>query len=123
MLSVAKKNRSGVAVPDTAVYEIDLSEWAKYEVRQGLEPYGTISYFGADRMPCGIYWCSKNKVVLPSDEEYQHVAMIARVTLFTRVTLRDHLAEVHWTVSNGLLLASERYLGSEHPIRRLIKPQ
>ena len=94
-----------------------------------LSSHGVIAYFTTTRASCGLYWCSQKKLVTRSDDtksdsnsEYQHVSVLFRSSLLLQVTIFDHLIGTHWIISDGLLLASERHLDADHPIRRLIKP-
>jgi len=113
---------SDPTIPSDATFVIDLSAWAKYDVRKGYAKWGTIGYFNAQWMPCGIYWCEKKKLVLPTDSDHAHVSFLFRSNVLINVVLSSHLVDIHWVVSNGLVLASERHLSKAHPLRRLIAP-
>ena len=128
-IKAVNRGRTDFQVPEMAAYEVDLSLLVKYAVRAPFEPFGVIAYFATTRAPCGLYWCSQKKLVTRSDDtksdsnsEYQHVSALFRSSLLLQVTIFDHLIGTHWIISNGLLLASERHLDADHPIRRLIKP-
>jgi len=105
-----------------ACYHIDLSSWSQYTVRKGFEPYGVIAYFDENRVPCGYYWCSQERLVLVGDELFFRVGVLLRTTTHAVLTLRDHLLGIHWVVSNSTVLSCERWLDAQHPVRRLLKP-
>jgi hypothetical protein len=102
---------------------IDLSEWSKYAVRPGFATYGCVAFFDSDTNPCGIWSCEQNRIVMETEgANYHHVSAVFKSTLQAKLTIKDHLIMTHWTIANGLLLASERWLSAKHPIRVLSKP-
>ena len=121
-VKAANHVRKDFTVPSEAAYEVDLSLCANYTNRPVYEQYGVIAYFTKELKPCGMYWCSAKRLIKSDDGMYQHVSALFRSTMAMLFTVYDHLIVTHWIVSNGLLLASERYLDADHPIRRLIKP-
>lgn len=112
-------------VPKGAAYAVDLSQHHSYSVREGLERMGAAAYFDADLKLLGVYWCDAGRLVTPDNADahtYEHAKAIFRATLFTRMQVKEHLGHSHLMVSNSLLVASERCLSSNHPLRRFVKP-
>ena len=105
-----------------AVCQIDLSFMGDFKVRDSFERYGCIAYFGEDKMPLAVYWCHGNKLVYPGDADWSHVKYVFRSSLGTAVTVKDHLVQCHWQISNQMMLNSRQTLGRNHPLRRLLKP-
>lgn len=100
-------------------YKIDLLSWAKYDVRKEFENYGITAYFDEKRNP--KLFVHNGKIVRKSNPYYRHTAFIFRSALITAITIKEHLVMVHWIVSNGALVSSMKFLGEDHPIRRLLR--
>ena len=118
-LTVAR-NKVALALPGAA-YEVDLSFMNNYETRAPFEKYGAVGVFDAKQVLLGIYWCTKNKMVRPKDADWEHVKFVLKSTLITAVTVKDHLAHLHWINSNNLVFSSRQNFPSDHPLRRLLK--
>jgi len=70
----------------------------------------------------GIYTCEHQRTFLPGDSGWGHAKAIFRMSLMISVTLKDHLAILHWVRANGFSLAVRETLPPKHPVRRLTKP-
>jgi hypothetical protein len=118
-------NRS---VPAGAVLEIDISILTNYAVRKPYAPYGHTAFLGPpgadDRCALvGIWVAAERKLLLPGQGHAWEVAKAGfKSSLFTLATLREHLLEEHWIISNGLSRAAREATGPDHPIRRLLRP-
>ena len=108
--------------PFEAQYFIDASQHSTLSVRNGFAKYGAVAFFDQNQQPCGIWHCESNQLVLQSDPTYLHVATVFRSSLRIYCTIQNHLFYVHWLLSNGTTVASEKYLSSNHPIRRFVRP-
>jgi hypothetical protein len=104
------------------ILEIDLSFLSKYRTRDPFEKYGCIVYFNIKKEPIAIYWCHGQKFVYPNEEDWSHVKYVFRSSLITAITLKDHLVEVHWIISNTLVFATIESFDVFHPIKRLLTP-
>ncbi len=109
------------AVPN-AVCQIDLDFMVNFATRDPYEKYGCICYFSADKTPLAIWWSAQKRLVFPNDRDWSHVKFVFRCTICTAVTAKDHLINLHWQVSNTLVLASRQCFDRFHPLRRLSKP-
>lgn len=114
-----KTNLSDQEIFSNAEYKIDFKSWEKYEVRPSFENYGSIAYFSKSFEPLGFKYFEN--IITVNDKNFSHIYFIFRSTLITSVTLRDHLILVHWIAANSILVASVKYLGSSHILRRLLK--
>ncbi len=109
-------------VPETAEVEVDTSPLANYSVRYPFELYGVTAYFNQHKVCVGMWWCKEQRLVTPNEYVFPHVAALFRSSVYTLITAATHLTHAHWIISNGLTLASERFLPITHPLRRLIAP-
>lgn len=115
-------------VPPHATLEVDLSLLGHYETRPPWTRYGSIAYF--DKLPnhvnrgvlLGIYSCVHARLIVPGDPLWVHTKMAFRSALLTMITFKEHLVELHWIISNGLVCAVRETLSPNHPLRRLLKP-
>ena len=122
LTSLTNASNSLHEVVKGAVCQIDLSFMGNFKVRESFERYGCIAYFGEDRKPVAVYWCHEKRLVYPGDKDWSHVKYVFRSTLGTAVTVKDHLVQCHWVISNNMMLNSRQTLGRNHPLRRLFKP-
>jgi hypothetical protein len=116
------------SVPRGAALEVDASILAKYAVRKPFAPYGHTAFLSAPEADdhcalVGIWVATERKLVLPGQGHAWEVAKAGfKSSIFTLVTLREHLLEEHWIISNGLSRAAREATGPDHPIRRLLRP-
>jgi hypothetical protein len=125
---------SSHATPPHATMEANLEYLFEYETRGSWLRYGASAYFGAAQggtedtrdgrgLPelLGIWVCHSGELVLPGDSAWSHAKAVIRAALCCSLTLRDHLAHVHWVSANGLSMAARTELSSQHVLRRLLK--
>ncbi|WP_251360013.1 lipoxygenase family protein [Kangiella sp. TOML190] len=105
-----------------AEFMVDLSWMQAYPVREKYEKYGSIAYFGADRKPVGIFEPKQDKMIRPGDKGWEGAKWRFRSSLFTAVTLTDHLGYTHYLVSNTLTTVTIEQLSTDHPLRYLLTP-
>jgi hypothetical protein len=91
-------------------------------MRSNYERFGTAMYFDEQHTLLGIYWKEHDKFVTTNDVEFPHVRLLLCANVMMSITIKDHLAMVHWLISNAVLINSERFLSATHPLRRLIRP-
>lgn len=103
-------------------YKIDLSHLGKYETRTGFVKYGSVAYFNKDRKLLGIYSCNDENYHNKNDKSWEHVKFAFKSSLVTDMTLRYHLAHVHFIVSNSMMISARETLSKTHPLRKLLKP-
>lgn len=108
--------------PEGAAWVVDLAWMCAYPVRDGLEPYGAAAYFGADRALQRVYTPHNDRTHRPGDASWEHAKWSWRCSLFTAVTVADHLGGTHYLASNALITLAREHLPADHPIRRLLKP-
>lgn len=121
-LNHISKLETNCTPPPESIYFIDVSHYSSFPVRNGFAKYGAIAFFDQNKLPCGIWHCETNQLILPIHPLYSQVAIIFRSSLRVYCTIQQHLFYVHWLLSNGVTVASEKYLSPNHPIRRLVRP-
>lgn len=122
MTVVNKIRTDGIPVPPEAVYEIDVTFLSKYKFRDNYEELGAIAYFSADRTPIGIWLCNKKRFYMADDAEFDFAQMIYRISLMWKKRYHGHMIGSHWVLTEGLVIAIEKNLDVDHPIRRLLRP-
>ena len=60
--------------------------------------------------------------VRPGDKGWEHAKFAFRSSLFSLVTLVDHLYGVHMQAGNVTATAAREQLGNNHPVRRFLVP-
>ena len=119
---LVKDCEPGEGVLADAVFSVDLTGMAKYEVRRGFANYGAGLYFNADREPIAIKTI-EGKTVCPGDGVQWEVAKFAwRASLVAYVTAVDHLFNVHFFTAAQMLRAVEVAFEADHPIKRFLQP-
>ncbi len=100
------------------------NQLAALPVRPGFDTYGGDAVFDEqwrvlriDRMEDGELVTYK-----PGDAKWEYAKFTFRSTVFTLVTVIDHLWAVHLVTANVFVQASKTYLSSEHPLRRFLVP-
>lgn len=90
------------------------------ETRSGFRRMGCRVHFDADQKPTGIFDYQHKLLVKPGDVEWEEAKLLARVTVGTVVTAREHLLWTHLIMSNTVTMSSILNLFPSHPIRRLL---
>ncbi len=108
--------------PFGAAYVVDLTWMAGYSVRAELEPYGAAAYFGSDRTLLRVYTPHDDTTHVPGDAGWEQAKWRWRCSLFTAVTLVDHLGGIHLLCSNIMTVATREQLPADHALRRLLSP-
>lgn len=113
-----------IPVPSDAKFENDASWLEPYETREGIEAYGAIVYFNANRKFVGCWSCHDKKMLTPDSakKDVEHALLQWRCALITEVTLKEHLGYLHWIIANGSMMAARESFHRYHPLRRLLKP-
>jgi len=125
-------------IPDGAILACDLEYMGKYDVRgegKVWMRYGATVYLGTtcdagtstetalhEMRPIAIYTCEHKRIFVPGDAGWEVAKAVFRMSLVISITLKDHLAMVHWVHANGLMLAPRETLDPTHPVRRLVIP-
>jgi len=107
---------------DCATFMVDLSWMVAFPVRDDFERYGACAFFDENRQPVRIYTAHNDKTHYPDDTTWEEAKWCWRCSLFTGVTVADHLGSVHYLASNLLVTTTREQLPPEHPFRRLLKP-
>ena len=105
-----------------AAFTVDLSWMAGLEVRPGLERYGACAYFSADGKLLRIYTPHDDRSQEAGSATWDDAKWRWRTSLFTAVTVADHLGTTHFLVSNLVATAYNVQLPADHMLRRLLKP-
>ncbi|CAK9067484.1 unnamed protein product [Durusdinium trenchii] len=102
-------------------------------VMDAFERYGGDAYFDEQWRPVKIVdaglsppnaaWDSQAPVVTqPGDEGWERAKFRFRSSLFSLVTLVDHLYGIHLQTANLFVTALREQMSPEHPIRRFLTP-
>merc|ERR1712048_34842 len=119
-------------VPADAQYLIDFTYMEKYAVRERMAKYGSIACFNSRKELTRIYVSHWQEWVArpcehPSSEDaarlarrWEHAKFVVKACMGTGMTLKDHLMNAHWIVSNCASIALRSCLDRDHPVRRLM---
>ncbi|MFV6025828.1 lipoxygenase family protein [Streptomyces sp. NPDC056264] len=107
--------------PGGAAYVVDLTWMHGLPVRAPYLRYGACAYFGPDRRLLRIHTSHDDRTQYPGDPTWEHAKWTWRTSLFTAVTVADHLGSTHYLTSNLLVTTARETLPADHPLRRLIK--
>jgi hypothetical protein len=105
-----------------AAFKVDVTWLAELPVRDGDERMGATAFFDADRNLLSIYISNDDATYTPGDESWEHAKWHWRCAVFAYVTLADHLAGLHFGLSEVMMQATREQLPADHPLRRLLKP-
>jgi len=119
--------------PASGDYVVRTNQLATLPVREGLDSYGGDAYFDYEtwrikkivrRFPAAPWDPpeAKERTFYPGDPEWEYVKFVFRSSLFSLVTLVDHLYGIHMQVGNFVTIAQREQLGANHPIRRFLAP-
>jgi hypothetical protein len=118
-------------LPDGAGYVVRTNALAPLRVREGYESYGGDCYLDAGFRPVKIVRMEQGsspweplteRTYTPGVDGWEFAKFSFRSSLFTLVTMCEHLYGVHLQWSNVMLVAAREQLGAAHPIRRLLTP-
>ncbi|CAE7206156.1 ALOX15 [Symbiodinium sp. CCMP2592] len=113
------------------VYAVRTNQLAALPVRDGFEHYGNDVYFDKDFKVLKIVreeqvepWeMPKSTTFLPDGSRtWEYAKFCFRSSLFSFVTLVDHLYGCHLQLANVVVQAMREQLSSDHPIRRFLLP-
>ena len=107
---------------DGAHFVVDVTPMARHQVRTGFERYGAAAFFDADRRIVKIFWSHVGHDIRPGDHDWPHAKFAWRSSVFVSITVSDHLWGLHLRLGNDVVTATRECLGTEHPIRLLLKP-
>lgn len=109
------------------MYVNDTTQLESFAVRDGYLKYGAIAYFDQNYMPSVIYVSHLgHEVIRPADGSYSYDWELAKwawkVSMFSLVTLYDHLLVCHLIKANALAKCSREELPMDHVLRVVLKP-
>ncbi len=90
------------------------------KVRELYREYGARVHFSANQKVTGIYDYKNETLYKPGDAGWYDAKILAKVTAFLVMTVREHLTWTHLIVSNDATRESTLKLAPSHPIRRLL---
>ena len=101
-------------------------------VREGFERYGGDAYFDEHWKPVMIVdkgrgplrddGTQETVTTRPGDADWDRAKFRFRSSLFTLVTLVDHLYDIHLQKANLFVTAMREKMSSDHPVRRFMTP-
>mmetsp|Transcript_26340 Transcript_26340/g.83699 ORF Transcript_26340/g.83699 Transcript_26340/m.83699 type:complete len:523 (-) Transcript_26340:141-1709(-) len=112
-------------------YVVKTNALASFDVAEGFERYGGDVHLDEQFRPVRIVRLEKSEggrgglvevEYLPGCEGWEYVKYCFRCSLFTLVTIVDHLYGVHLQWANGMVVACREQLGADHPVRRFLTP-
>jgi hypothetical protein len=119
---VTTVGESQPGAPANAVFMVDLTSMADFDVRKGFVKYGACAYFDANQAPLAIRSAS-DALVKPGDgPKWEEAKALWRTSLLSFVTVVDHLYHVHFFVAAQMLRACVEGLPTEHSLRRAMHP-
>ena len=97
---------------------------AGLEVRPGFDTYGGDAVFDASWRILRIERLENGTRVTyrPGEPRWSYAKFVFRSSVFTLVTVVDHLYRVHLHVANGFVQAYKTHLSAAHPLRRFLSP-
>lgn len=118
-------------LPDGAGYVVRTNSLAPLRVREGYESYGGDCYLDAGFRPVRIVRMEQGgspweplteRIYTPGSDDWGYAKFAFRSSLFTLVTVCEHLYGIHLQWSNVTVVAARERLGAAHPIRQLLTP-
>ena len=101
-------------------------------VRDGFERYGGDAYFNEHWRPVMIVdhgrgdlvedFHQKEVIVRPGDQDWERTKFRFRSSVFSLVTMVDHLYFVHLQCANFFVTSLREQMSESHPIRRFLTP-
>ena len=91
-----------------------------YKTRPGFRPYGARIHFDDDQIVTSIFDYHKEKLYRRGDEGWARAKFVAKCTMMTLVTAKDHLLQTHLLLANSTTRHSTIIFPPSHPIRRLL---
>ena len=125
------------------LFVVRTNQLAGLPVRDGLDSYGGDCYFddswrvvkivrarprrpweaaGKAAAAAGAAAAGALEETRPGDAGWEHAKFAFRSSLFSLVTLVDHLFGVHMQTGNISAMAAREQLGADHPLRRFLVP-
>lgn len=119
-------HRVEVECQDGQFYVVRTNCLSGLPVRDGFESYGGDAYFNEAWRPVmivdqGLQEDSK-VVVRPGDDDWERCKFRFRSSLFSLVTLVDHLYFLHLQLANFFVTSVREQMSESHPIRRFLTP-
>ena len=112
-------------------YVVRTNQMSTLTVREGYETYGNDAYFDENfrvvkivRAENGEVWEGQKISTYTPDgsRDWEYAKFCFRCSLFTMVTLVDHLYGTHLQLANVAVQAMREQLSADHPIRRFLVP-
>lgn len=121
-----KTNRPPVAGAETWAFVNDVTPLGQYEVRAGFTKYGAAVYFDAEQRPKAIFLSFNNKWFTPDTKkgkkDWEFAKWVWKVSMFTFVTVHDHLLECHLLKGGALVKCVRQHLATDNLLRIFLKP-
>ena len=116
---------------EAKMYVVRTNQLSQLPVREGFETYGGDAYFDAEwrieKICFQMQLASEGLpgplvTVRPGERGWEYAKFCWRSSLFSFVTLVDHLYGVHMQAGNACVVAMRQQLSKDHPIRRFLTP-
>jgi len=122
-----EKSRPGVPGSDTWTFVNDVTPLGQYEVREGFIRYGAAVYFDTQQKPRSIFLSYNGRWVHAPQQkkmskEWEFAKWVWKVSMFTFVTVHDHLLECHLVKGGALVSAVRQNLSPKNLLRIFLKP-
>lgn len=103
-------------------FMVDMEFMNTLELRRPdlYKSYGARVHFDEHQMVSAIYDSHMKKLVLPGEPDWEEAKFQAKVSAFTLTTVREHLLQTHFIVSNNASREIVLTMPPDHPIRRLL---
>lgn len=101
-------------------FMVDMSFLHQFDVREEYMKYGAKVYFDDNQLVEKIEVSANSKTYYRDDEDFDFAMMVAKVSMFTLTTVREHLVWAHLIVSLDMTRETVINLAPDHPLRRLL---
>lgn len=100
-------------------FEVDL-DLSHLPMRERFRPLGVRVHLDEDQRATAIFDYAEGTLFKPGDAGWEAAKFLARSTVLTAITVREHLMWTHLMLSNSATRVSQLAMQPSHPIRRLL---
>ena len=117
--SVLLAEQKEVSKSQYGPFEVDL-DFRRQKMRKGYRSLGAKIHFDEKQRVAAIFDYGQEQIFKPGDAGWSNAKMLAKSSVATFVTIREHLTWTHLLCSNNTHRECVIHLPPMHPIRRLL---